>query len=231
MNKVDELAKKFQVTFEDKVMSKAEKKALRMVIEEADLDSRELDVLRSKVFDIAREAMKTTATMFALDWAEDASRLLLPKPKKEIIEDSSVYFSPGETCLNAIISQIKNARSSLDVCVFTISDDRITAALMERHRRGLPIRIISDNDKVNDPGSDVARLADAGLNVRIDRTPYHMHHKYAVADGAIAITGSYNWTRSAARNNEENLLVTREPIVVRRYRDAFLELWAKTDPF
>ena len=49
-------------------------------------------------------------------------------------------------------------------------------------------------------------LEQQGLPIRVDRSDYHMHHKYAVFDGKLLLTGSYNWTRSAARNNEENFV-------------------------
>jgi len=32
-----------------------------------------------------------------------------------------------------------------------------------------------------------------------------MHHKFLIADGAQFLTGSYNWSDTAERNNSENL--------------------------
>jgi cardiolipin hydrolase len=61
----------------------------------------------------------------------------------------------------------------------------------------------------------------------VDRSPYHMHHKFAILDGATLLTGSYNWTRGAARDNEENLIVTDEPRLVNPFALTFEHLWAK----
>ncbi|MEM7035667.1 MAG: phospholipase D-like domain-containing protein [Bacteroidota bacterium] len=229
MNKIEELTQYFQQTFDDKHLSKSERKSLRVHIAEADLDQRKRDILRAKVFDIAKTGVQGGEGVFALEWLEDASRLLELKGDAAG-SGSSVYFSPGDDCLNAILAQIAGARKTLDVCVFTISDDRIKDALINRHRRGVKIRVISDNDKRFDAGSDVIALAEAGIEVRIDRTPYHMHHKFAVVDGDTVLTGSYNWTRSAATKNEENLLVTEEDVVIKRFRREFRDLWQKTDP-
>ena len=52
-----------------------------------------------------------------------------------------------------------------------------------------------------------------------------MHHKFAVFDRRILLTGSYNWTRSAAGHNEENLLVTDEAKLVGPYLQRFEKLW------
>jgi phosphatidylserine/phosphatidylglycerophosphate/cardiolipin synthase-like enzyme len=109
--------------------------------------------------------------------------------------------------------------------VFTITDDRITAAILEAHRRQIGLRIVTDNEKALDPGSDVERLRQAGVPLRIDRTPCHMHHKFALFDGELLLNGSYNWTRSAAENNEENLIVTSEPRLLKEFAGVFDQLW------
>jgi cardiolipin hydrolase len=43
---------------------------------------------------------------------------------------------------------LSSARSSLDVCVFTITCDEIAEALLAAQKRGVRVRIISDNDQV-----------------------------------------------------------------------------------
>ncbi|MEI8254507.1 MAG: phospholipase D-like domain-containing protein [Deltaproteobacteria bacterium] len=140
---------------------------------------------------------------------------------------ADAHFSPGETCLQAIRSQFARAKKTADVCVFTITDDRIAASVLDAHRRGVKVRVITDNDKANDEGSDVARIARAGVAVRQDQSEYHMHHKFAVFDGRIMLTGSYNWTRGAANFNEENLVVTDEPGLVEAFTGEFESLWKK----
>ena len=46
-----------------------------------------------------------------------------------------------------------------------------------------------------------------------------MHHKFALFDGRRLMTGSFNWTRSASEQNEENLIVTADPVLVARSQD------------
>jgi phosphatidylserine/phosphatidylglycerophosphate/cardiolipin synthase-like enzyme len=152
-------------------------------------------------------------------------------PAEAATSGSSVYFSPGKDPLNAIITQIQNARELLEICVFTISDDRITKAILDRHRFNTPIRVITDNDKLHDAGSDITALAESGVDVRVDTTPNHMHHKFAVIDSETLLTGYYNWTRSAATRNEENLLVTQEKAIIVQYQQEFRALWKRSDPF
>jgi mitochondrial cardiolipin hydrolase len=55
----------------------------------------------------------------------------------------------------------------------------------------------------------------------------HMHHKFAVFDGRRLMTGSFNWTCSASEQNEENLLVTPDPVLVGLFGARFEYLWGR----
>jgi len=46
-----------------------------------------------------------------------------------------------------------------------------------------------------------------------------------ITDNKALITGSYNWTRSAARFNHENILLTREGPVIKSFSKEFEQLW------
>lgn len=150
------------------------------------------------------------------------------KSSKEI---NKACFSPGNGCLDAITDTIEQAENSLKICVFTISDDRITAAILKAHRRGIKIKLLTDNEKLFDKGSDIRQLAQAGLEVRIDNTRDHMHHKFALIDNSTLLTGSYNWTRSAAMYNHENLIVTNNKDLVHDFLVEFDTLWREMTPF
>ena len=144
---------------------------------------------------------------------------------------NQAFFSPGDDCLNHIIDLIRKAKTHLDICVFTISDDRISKALLKAKHDGLEIKIITDNDKVLDTGSDIKNLSNEGIPVKVDNTPNHMHHKFMIVDREIILTGSYNWTRSAAMYNQENVLSTNDKILVNKFSEEFNKLWLACDKF
>jgi phosphatidylserine/phosphatidylglycerophosphate/cardiolipin synthase-like enzyme len=55
-----------------------------------------------------------------------------------------------------------------------------------------------------------------------------MHQKFAVIDGAVVFTGSYNWTHAADRYNDENLLMFRHAgPLAEAYRKVFFHLWER----
>jgi phosphatidylserine/phosphatidylglycerophosphate/cardiolipin synthase-like enzyme len=52
-----------------------------------------------------------------------------------------------------------------------------------------------------------------------------MHHKFAIIDTRIVFTGSFNWTYTASKHNQENLLVTSNYEILNQYADEFERLW------
>ena len=139
--------------------------------------------------------------------------------------DGTSAFSPDDNCVGKISDLFAQARSSVDICVFTITDNRIVEAIEKAHRRRVQIRVISDDDKAMDAGSDIERLDRSGISVRMDKSEHHMHHKFAIFDKRQLLSGSYNWTRSAALNNDENFLVTSDPELLKAYTRMFDKLW------
>ncbi len=168
--------------------------------------------------------------MEVLVWAEKMNKLILSANKVEV-QQESVYFSPGEECLQAILHHIRGAKNRIRICLFTISDDRIAEELISKHNRGVSVKVISDNDKIFDRGSDIEKLHKAGIPIRLDMTSNHMHHKFALFDNHTTLTGSYNWTRSAERYNHENILITDSYKVLREFNKEFESLWEEFPDF
>lgn len=220
--KLDELVVIFEKTFSDKSFSRTEKKAVSQLLQDdVSLSQSQRNFLRGKIFELAHNGLASQSDQTVLHWLETANKLL----SNLYDHDCSVYFSPGEDCRSAIVGELKDARFSVDICVFTISDDWITAEIFDCHSRGVRVRIVTDDDKSEDRGSDIDRLAGFGIDVRIDNSRHHMHHKFALFDNRTVLTGSYNWTRSAADHNQENVLVTDDKRVVAQYKNEFEKLW------
>ncbi|MBL7872424.1 MAG: DUF1669 domain-containing protein [Cyclobacteriaceae bacterium] len=210
-----------QSSLEDTILSKAEKGELKSLVSKHSLSDHELSILRSKIYSLAMEKANAENYSFIIEWIKAANNALLTSSQGA----TDVFFSPGEECRNAIISRINGAIHQLGICVFTISDDRITDAIVTAHKKGVNVKIITDNDKSWDEGSDIKQLARAGVSIKMDSTPNHMHHKFMVVDNKSLLTGSYNWTMSAMRYNHENILITEETGVVRSFLKEFENLW------
>jgi cardiolipin hydrolase len=222
----EELDQALRVTLEDGRLSRAERQALSQVLHDTPLDTPRLSQLRARAFVMAKERTQDPRAREALDWVEDLVKLLAQLERPVAAGGSRACFSPGDGCLTAILGELSRVRRTADICVFTITDDRIAHAILAAHARAVQVRVITDNDKQYDGGSDIARLRAAGIALKVDETEHHMHHKFAVLDGATLLNGSYNWTRSAGAFNEENLVVTSEPALVQTFAGHFAKLWA-----
>ena len=222
----EELQSVLRQSLEDLLLSRGERQALRQVLDDLAPAPNQVAQLRRMIFETARAKVDQRQAGLVLDWLEEMMKLLQAQAaaETEILPPES-YFSPNEGCPQRIMQLINAARSDLDICVFTITDDRLTDAILAAHQRQVAIRIITDNEKAFDLGSDVERLQSAGIQLKVDQTPFHMHHKFALFDRQLLLTGSYNWTRGAARDNLENFIVTGERRLVEPFQEVFERLW------
>lgn len=213
-------------SFEDFKLSTNEKHEFKDLLKEFKQDPTKLSFIRNRAFSLVANNFRSEQPTYnaSLKWLEKVVKSIdSVRHFSAILSDS--YFSPGDQCANKIISLLIRARVSVDICVFTISDNNISKAIADAHERGVKIKIITDNDKANDLGSDIYSLAKQGVNIRIDQSPNHMHHKFAVVDQKELINGSFNWTRSASKYNQENIVVTNDSNLLASFDKVFDKLW------
>jgi cardiolipin hydrolase len=224
---IEPLERALRASIADGHVSRTERKALRTLIQDADLSEHEATLLRGRAFAIARELLDESGPAETIAWLEDVVGLIAhhAAAARPPADEAAAFFSPGEDCLGAIVTAFRRVRREADVCVFTITDNRIADGILAAARRGVTVRIISDDDKESDTGSDLAALRRAGIPVRTDSSPDHMHHKFAIFDRTRLLTGSFNWTRSASHRNHENLLITSDKRLVAAYGEEFERLW------
>jgi phosphatidylserine/phosphatidylglycerophosphate/cardiolipin synthase-like enzyme len=212
-------------TLEDQRLSGSEKQALSAVLADLAADEAQRNVYRHQAFDLARNTLGDPEARKVLDWLEEVVKALQARTAPGEAAVAEACFTPGHNCPAKIAELFARARQTADVCVFTITDDRITEAVLDAHRRGVKVRVVTDDEKAFDLGSDIDRLRAAGLPVRIDRTRFHMHHKFALFDGALLLSGSYNWTRTAAEYNKENFILTSDRRLLAAFARTFEQLW------
>lgn len=142
----------------------------------------------------------------------------------------TVYFSPagGTQGREAILQVLEGARQEVFVAAYVLTDERVVEALVRAHRRGAAVRVVIDGRNLVNSRTEPLRRA--GIEVRQDGNPYTMHHKVMVVDNTWVITGSYNFTNSGFRRNNENLLVLNSPELAQRYRQEVERIWRSGKP-
>lgn len=82
----------------------------------------------------------------------------------------------------------------------------ISNALIGAQKRGADIRIVADRGMARNKHSKIDELSATSIPVRKSRKHKIEHNKFAIFDGKRIVTGSYNWTKNAAKSNNENCL-------------------------
>jgi mitochondrial cardiolipin hydrolase len=230
---IADLLNQLETSLEDSRLSDVEKRALVHSLRSAQLPEDGLRRLRNQAFDLVQQRMgevDPADPQALVRWLEGVVRALDVSRSPSGAHRSQAWFSPGNDCVNAVVGQLRSCRTRADICVFTLSDDRISDEVLAAHRRGVAVRVITDNDKAFDAGSDVQRLRSAGVPLAVDQTEAHMHHKFALFDGRWLLNGSFNWTRSASVHNEENLVLSNDPGLLTQFQAVFDALWQDLSP-
>jgi len=141
------------------------------------------------------------------------------------------YFSDRDRVADRIIAAINQTRRTLDIAIYSLTEPDITAAIQAAWRRGVKIRMVTDEGQSFDRHSEVRYLRRSGVPVRLSGgfrgQRSLMHDKFAIFDGIMVETGSFNWTTSATSYNFENAILIRDPEIAARYEQEFEHIWAQ----
>lgn len=145
-----------------------------------------------------------------------------PYPVLQLSDGSRIetYFAPEENVRGAIMSRLRQAKGEILFLAFSFTDDDIARVLLEKAREGVRVRGVFESRQESEY-SEYKVLRKAGMDVRLDGNPRTMHHKVFVIDGLVTITGSYNFSKNAAEENDENILIIENADLARAYREEF----------
>ena len=144
-----------------------------------------------------------------------------------------IYFTPSYEALDAIVNKLDKAKKSIDVAVYDFTSRPLARALVRAKKRGVKIRVILDRE-ANGPRNRYTKypfLKKNGIDVRfaIPHIAWNrkglMHNKFAIIDGNCVITGSANWTASAFKINDENVIIIKRFDIANVYEKEFNRLW------
>jgi phosphatidylserine/phosphatidylglycerophosphate/cardiolipin synthase-like enzyme len=138
-------------------------------------------------------------------------------------------FSPEGGVEDLIVDALGRARSSIDMAIFSLYSQRVADAVIAAKKRGVAVRVVSDMSQSRRSAA-VLSLSQAGVPLRLsagrDGTGV-LHHKFVVVDGALLITGSYNFSQNAELFNFENDLFTTAPGEAFAYGAELSAVWAQ----
>ena len=95
----------------------------------------------------------------------------------------------------------------------------------------MKVEVILDKSQRTKKYSEADFVAHAGIPTFIDSRHAIARNKIIVIDGAVVLTGSFNFTKAAESSNAENLLVIRDPKLAARYLTNWTEHKAHSESY
>ncbi|XP_067130490.1 mitochondrial cardiolipin hydrolase-like [Centruroides vittatus] len=133
------------------------------------------------------------------------------------------------TSLGSLALHLLSAKRSIDVCVYIITSHFLADVVVKCHEKGVKVRVFTDEDNTGEErdlvDAQIGKFRRKGIPVKTHNSTFLMHHKFAIIDEKLVITGSLNWTLKALTGNHENVLITNEENAVKAYMNEFEKLW------
>lgn len=109
--------------------------------------------------------------------------------------------------LKRLLLAIETASASIQIAMFTFTHPFLTEALISAKNRGVDIKVAVDHYTANGASKKaVDHLEQAGIPILVNQGAHLLHHKWALIDEKLLITGSANWTQAAFKKNQDFLL-------------------------
>lgn len=163
------------------------------------------------------------------------------QPKPDVSGDIAVYFTTPSLVypdvprdrvtppfLRDMLTDIANARQSIDLATFEYTLQPVAEALVAAHQRGVQVRLALDRESLEDPvdAKFAGIIEEGGIPISWEETTAFLHSKFIIIDNRIVWTGSWNVTINDTYRNNNNLLRITIPAIVENYRVEFAEMTA-----
>jgi len=177
------------------------------------------NVIHIKSTKIAEDYSQEFKEMFEEDSFGPDVKPQTPNPSVEIDGTRvDVYFSPDDGVLNALGLLLTKAEESIYFLAFSFTSNELGAVVRQKKEAGLDVKGVMDKEQISsNAGGEFDLFRQKGVDVLIDGNDGQMHHKVFIIDEKIVAFGSYNFSRSAEENNDENFVIIYSPEIAEQF--------------
>lgn len=138
-------------------------------------------------------------------------------------------FAPEDEVSGGLLTAINGAKEKIRMLAYSFTEDNLGKALNQQFRNGVDVTVIFEADKAySDKGGEAGFLKDQGVKVFLDgSTDALMHEKVLIIDDSFVAAGSYNFTRSADRFNDEQILFISSTEITSFFIEEFEKILAE----
>src|SRR3989449_1860796 len=139
-------------------------------------------------------------------------------------------FSPYDKVDDAIHAQLIQANKSVQCSLYGITNLRLVNDLIAVNKRGADVGVGLDKMQAAGKSDLHAKLQDAGIQVEIKPVNVLEHNKFCAIDGSIVIMGSWNWSSSAQKQDNSDVIITDCPKVAQAFEAAYQRIIERDKP-
>ncbi len=140
---------------------------------------------------------------------------------------AEVVAAFNHDCAKLLISNINQAKKTIYGAIYSLTSRDIAKALIAQSENNVKIYLKIDKEQGNFTYTKVLIKMMQNAGIKIIYIPMkkgdHMHNKFAVIDKQVVITGSFNWTLNASKDNYENIVSIKSEKVA----DQYIKAWKK----
>jgi len=154
------------------------------------------------------------------------------------------FFSPDHNVRDVFIDLIAHEQESIKIAIYYFTDRPVAHALLEALERGISVEVITDQSCADSKHNKVCMLNERSVPIYVfdgkktKNGSYSalMHNKFAlfkknIAGKSILWTGSFNLTRTAAMQNQENVVILEDKILFDKFDEHYTVLKGRCKPF
>lgn len=143
-----------------------------------------------------------------------------------------LHYAPAENLEAIDVATIDGAGETLDVAAYVLTDVAVIDAMETAAERGVKVRVFRDPSQAGHGGETVARALDAllaapGVEQRFNTRLPWMHLKAYLVDGRTLRFGAANLSASGLKQQDNDLLLTDDPELIKRFQSEFETLWRR----
>lgn len=139
-----------------------------------------------------------------------------------------VQFSRTDRIPASLVAAIDKTEKTLLLSIYDLKLPEVAGAILRAKARGVDVRLIYDQSHTNPVSPEYQRLLDGGVPIRILKGGGSfgiMHNKFAVFDGELLATGSFNWTAAADEKNFENAIFRSDAALAAGFAKYWAWMW------
>ncbi len=146
----------------------------------------------------------------------------------------SIHYAPSENLELIDVALIDQARTSIDMAAYVLTDWPVMEALSRAAARGVKIRLYLDSGRIGEREPTApfgALLANPAIAIGLKRAGAPlMHLKAYQIDGRLLRTGAANFSASGLKRQDNDLIIVEDAVAAAEFTRHFEAIFAASEP-